>query len=85
VARSYRPLDRDQAFLLPPDMREWLSDDHLVWLVLDIVAGLDGALTPDASGVKGRYEHPWGGHQLISAVGSWRRRGCGRAVGRCIA
>ena len=41
VARSYRPVDRDQAFLLPPDMREWLPDNHLVWLVLDIVAGLD--------------------------------------------
>jgi hypothetical protein len=41
VARSYRPVDRDQAFLLPPDMREWLPDDHLVWLVLDIVPGLD--------------------------------------------
>jgi hypothetical protein len=35
------PCGRDQAFLLPPDMREWLPDDHLVWLVLDIVPGLD--------------------------------------------
>jgi hypothetical protein len=38
VARPYRPVRRDQGFLLPPDMREWLADDHLVWLVLDIVA-----------------------------------------------
>src|SRR4051794_41660142 len=41
VAHSYRPVGRDQAFLLPPDMREWLPDNHLAWLVLDIVAGLD--------------------------------------------
>jgi hypothetical protein len=24
----------DQAFLLPPDMREWLPGDHPVWLVI---------------------------------------------------
>jgi transposase len=34
-------VQRDQAFLLPPDMREWLPEDHLVWLVLEIVAQLD--------------------------------------------
>jgi hypothetical protein len=24
MARDYRPLDRDQLFLLPPDMKLWL-------------------------------------------------------------
>lgn len=32
---------RDQVFLLPPDMRDWLPEDHLVWLVLEIVETLD--------------------------------------------
>jgi len=32
---------RDQPFLLPPDMRSWLPDDHLVWFVLEIVEQLD--------------------------------------------
>jgi transposase len=41
VARSYRPVLRDQPFLMPPDMREWLPEDHLVWLVLEIVGQLD--------------------------------------------
>jgi transposase len=41
VARAYRPVQRDQGFLLPPDMREWLPEDHLAWLVLEIVAQLD--------------------------------------------
>jgi transposase len=41
VARDYRPVDRDQRFLLVPDMRDWLAEDHLVWLVLDAVAALD--------------------------------------------
>lgn len=29
---------RDQPFLLPPDMREWLPEDHPVWLVISVVA-----------------------------------------------
>jgi transposase len=33
--------DRDQAFLLPPDMREWLGEDHVVWCVLEAVEQLD--------------------------------------------
>jgi transposase len=33
--------DRDQQFLLPPDMREWLAEDHVVWCVLDAVGQLD--------------------------------------------
>jgi hypothetical protein len=32
---------REQVFLLPPDVREWLPADHLVWLVLDAVAEMD--------------------------------------------
>ncbi len=41
MAKSYRPVRRDQPFLLPPDMREWLPADHLVWFLLDTVEALD--------------------------------------------
>jgi transposase len=41
MAKGYRPVDRDQPFLLPPDMREWLPRDHAVWLVIQAVALLD--------------------------------------------
>jgi Transposase domain (DUF772) len=41
VAKSYRPVGRDQPFLLPPDMREWLPADHVVWFVLETVEALD--------------------------------------------
>jgi transposase len=37
MAKGYRPVDRDQAFLLPPDMREWLPGDHPVHLVIKVV------------------------------------------------
>lgn len=41
VAKGYRPVVRDQEFLLPPNMADWLTADHLVWFVLDVVAELD--------------------------------------------
>jgi transposase len=37
VAKGYRPVNRDQQFLLPPDMREWLPATHPVWTVIEIV------------------------------------------------
>jgi transposase len=33
--------DRDQPFLLPPDLRDWLPEGHLAWFVLDVVDQLD--------------------------------------------
>lgn len=41
MARDYRPLDRDQLFLLPPDMRSWLPPDHFVWFLLDVIDQFD--------------------------------------------
>jgi transposase len=41
MAKGYRPMDRDQPFLLPPDMREWLPSDHPVYLVIRAVGLMD--------------------------------------------
>lgn len=38
--------DREQAFLLPPDMRDWLPLDHLAWFVIDVVDQLDLCRVP---------------------------------------
>jgi transposase len=38
---NFLACDCDQAFLLPPDLREWLPADHLAWFVLDVVDQLD--------------------------------------------
>ena len=37
MAKRYRPVNRDQPFLLPLDMREWLPREHPVWLVITVV------------------------------------------------
>ena len=41
MAKGFRPVVRDQPFLLPPDLREWLPAGHLAWFVIDAVAALD--------------------------------------------
>ncbi len=41
MAKSYRPVLRDQPMLLPVDMRDWLPRDHLVWFVLEVIDAMD--------------------------------------------
>lgn len=41
VAKGYRLVDRDQQFLMPESMRDWLPASDPVWLVISVVAGLD--------------------------------------------
>jgi transposase len=36
MAKRYRPVLRDQPFLLPPDMRDWLPPGHPVHLVIEV-------------------------------------------------
>jgi transposase len=41
MAINVRGFDRDQQFLMPPSVGDWLPDGHLAWFVLDVVAELD--------------------------------------------
>jgi transposase len=41
MAYDYVPVVRDRLFLLPPDMREWLPEDHIAWFIIDAVEKID--------------------------------------------
>jgi transposase len=41
MAYNFLRGDRDQPFLLPPDLRDWLPVGHLAWFILDVVDQLD--------------------------------------------
>jgi transposase len=41
MAYNFLRSDRDQPFLLPPDLRDWLPAGHLAWFVRDVVDQLD--------------------------------------------
>jgi transposase len=41
MAVNVRGADRDQVFLMPPSVADWLPEGHLAWFVVDVVAELD--------------------------------------------
>ena len=41
MAYNFIPCNREQTYLMPPSLREWLPDDHLAWFVLDACSQMD--------------------------------------------
>jgi transposase len=41
MAQNFLACDREQAYLMPPSLRDWLPADQLAWCVLDAVAEMD--------------------------------------------
>ena len=41
MPQNFIECDREQSFLLPPDLRDWLPEDHLAWFVVDAVGVMD--------------------------------------------
>ena len=41
MPHHFRPYQPDQPLLLPPDLRDWLPEDHLVYTVSELVDALD--------------------------------------------
>jgi transposase len=55
MAQNFLSCDREQELLLPPSLRDWLGEDHVVWFVLDAVEMIDldecyGAYRADGHG-----------------------------------
>jgi transposase len=41
MSQNFIACDREQSFLMPPDVRDWLPEGHLAWFVIDAVGGMD--------------------------------------------
>src|ERR1700741_307736 len=59
MGKSYRPYHPDQAFLLPPSLREWLPENHLVYFVSDVVDNLNLTALDAAYGDEQRGQPPY--------------------------
>src|SRR5271156_1451286 len=56
---TFRPIDRDTDFLLPPSVDEWLPQRHLARFVVEVIAGLDlRAMTGSYRGSGEASYHP---------------------------
>ena len=41
MAQNYTECDRDQLYLPPPSMRDWLGEEHFAWFLLDAMGQMD--------------------------------------------
>ena len=41
MPQNFLTCDRDQSLLLPPDLRDWLDEDHLAWFVIEAIEELE--------------------------------------------
>ena len=41
MPQNFIAFDREQVLLMPPDLRDWLPEDHLAWTILASVAEMD--------------------------------------------
>jgi transposase len=59
MAKGYRSYLPDQDLLLPPSLREWLAEDHLVYLVSEVVDQLDLSAIHAVYGEEKRGQPPY--------------------------
>ena len=59
MAKGYRCYQPDQDLLLPPSLRDWLAEDHLVYFVSDVVDQLDLTKIHAAYGDEKRGQPPY--------------------------
>ena len=41
MGQRFVACDREQSFLMPPDVRDWLPENHLAWFVIDAVGEMN--------------------------------------------
>jgi len=54
MAQNFIACDREQSFLMPPDVRDWLPENHLAWFVIDVVGVIDTSVFYAAYRADGR-------------------------------
>jgi transposase len=69
MSKQYVPWTPEQSFLLPPSPREWLPEDHLVYFVLDVVAGLSlDAIERAIQGKDARGNRPFNPRMMVALL-----------------
>jgi transposase len=68
MGQRFVACDREQSFLIPPDVREWLPESHLAWFVIEAVEQmeLDGFYA--AYRVDGRSRPPYDPAMMVAVL-----------------
>ena len=68
MGQRFVACDREQSFLMPPDVREWLPPRHLAWFVIDAVAEMDLDAFYVAYRVDGRSRPPYDPAMMVALL-----------------
>lgn len=68
MAKHYLPVRRDELMLLPPDVRDWLPVDHVVWFLLDVVGALDTSALRRRARLGGAGRAPYDPDMLLAVL-----------------
>jgi transposase len=68
MGQRFVACDREQSFLMPPDVREWLPARHLAWFVIDAVADMDLEVFYAAYRVDGRSRPPYDPAMMVALL-----------------
>jgi transposase len=68
MGQRFVACDREQSFLMPPDVREWLPGRHLAWFVLDAVEEMDLGPFYAAYRVDGRCRPPYDPAMMVALL-----------------
>src|ERR671934_2508192 len=68
MGQRFVTCDREQSFLMPPDVREWLPPRHLAWFVIDAVAEMDLDAFYGADRVDGRSRPPYDPAMMVALL-----------------
>ena len=68
MGQRFVACDREQSFLMPPDVREWLPPGHLAWFVIDAVGEMDLDAFYAAYRVDGRSRPPYDPAMMVALL-----------------
>jgi len=66
--KKFKECNREQMFLLPPSLRDWLPEDHLVYFIIDVVRQLDLSEIYASYGGDGRGQPPYDPSMMVSLL-----------------
>src|SRR5919202_3141324 len=66
MGQRFVACDREQSFVMPPDVREWLAPRHLAWFVINAVAEMDLEAFYAAYRVDGRSRPPYDPAMMVA-------------------
>src|SRR4051794_15884815 len=68
MGQRFVACDREQSFLMPPDVREWLPPEHLAWFVISAVEEMNLDAFYAAYRVDGRCRPPYDPAMMVALL-----------------